>query len=187
MAGAAPAVWLLAGCTSDGREGDDAAPRPDALPSIDPDAGARSRAIEATTTLIGAYEAVLARPGLDAATITMLAPLLSQHLTHLAVLRPPGTSPPPTTTSQSGPPRTSAPTGTDITPATTTPVPSPPPDLATAVGELRTAEQASSAARADDAVTAVNGAFARLIASIAACGSVHVAVLDAGAGAAGAP
>jgi hypothetical protein len=170
---AAPILVALSGCTSSGGDtetsgspgGATSAAEP--TPTVDPDASARRSAIESARGLVAEYEAALAVPAL-AATLT---PLLAHHRAHLGALdaevaASPSTSPP--TTSVTASPATS-PTG-----------PPPTPDTAATLASLGAAETAAADARVADALSAHDGGFARLLASIAACSRVHAAVLASG-------
>ncbi|MEU2431152.1 hypothetical protein ABZ611_16845 [Streptomyces sp. NPDC007861] len=175
--GAMAAAAALTGCASGGTPARPTAPGP-----VSAETALRRRSTTASAGLLARYDAVLiAHPGLAA----RLAPLRAEVARHVKALAPAGTrgpaGPSPAGPSPAGPsPAASATAGPS---ASAAPSPAPVPvsgDARTAVQELAAAEQ-----RAADAHTvALSGAppeYARLLASVAAAGAVHVYLLTEGA------
>lgn len=160
VGGTAGAVVLLATAGCDLRFG---SPGPDQSPTAGPDRSTDERALGAAAqrgdALATAYaSAVVVRPDLADA----LRQLGADHTAHLRVLRPLAGSP--------APPASAGPT-----PSPTTP-PSAPLTALTAISVLAQAERAAGTATLAD-LASVSGPAARLLASVAACDSAHVAVL----------
>lgn len=130
-------------------------------PPVDPFAAERrlrERVAREVSELSSAYDAVLAR---FPEAADELATLAAEHAAHIAALRGPQPSAPPSTAS--------------------TPPSSPPASVPSTVAEARVvlaaAERAASERRTRQAVTAP-ARTARLLASIAACEATHAALLE---------
>ncbi|MFC5805736.1 hypothetical protein [Streptomyces formicae] len=165
VTGAVAAAAALTGCAS----GDTPA-RPTAPGPVSADTALRRRSTAASAALLARYDAVLiAHPGLAA----RLAPLRAEVARHVKALAPAGASGP------AGPSPAASAAASPSASAVSSPAPVPG-DARTAVEELAAAEQ-----RAADAHTvALSGArpeYARLLASVAAAGAVHVYLLTEGA------
>jgi len=120
----------------------------------DPDVALLQAAVAHEVALIDAYGRVLAaKPEL----VAQLAPLLGDHAAHLARLREDPRVPAPSPPASAGAPTTGS---------------RPPPDTRL----LRALEQRAAAAHATAATTASRD-LAPLLASLAACEAVHLAVL----------
>ncbi|UUN29497.1 hypothetical protein [Streptomyces sp. FIT100] len=165
--GAMAAAAALTGCASGGTPARPTAPGP-----VSAETALRRRSTTASAGLLARYDAVLiAHPGLAA----RLAPLRAEVARHVKALAPAGARGP------AGPsPAASATAGPS---ASAAPSPAPVPvsgDARTAVQELAAAEQRAADAHA----VALSGAppeYARLLASVAAAGAVHVYLLTEGA------
>ena len=170
---ATPVLLALAGCTTSDpadRKSSTNGSSGGSTAAPDPDAPARARAIASSALLVTAYEQALVLPD----TAPALTPLLADHRAHLSALgADPAASATPTATTATG-------SAAVTTTATTTAAPL---DPAATIAALIEAERAASSDRTADAVQASGGAFARLLASIAACQSVHITLLQAGPGA----
>lgn len=175
-------------CTAGGGPGPSPPTTPTPTRTPDPDARRRTDAVATTYRLVVAYEATIA---VHPALATSLRPLLSDHSAHLRAVSPePVTTPSPTSpssgagsTGAGSPSIETTATETSATdraatssPPASTAVPVPP-DPAAARAALQALEQVSSDTARDDAVTAVDPALARLLASIAASRAVHAVQL----------
>ncbi|WP_151775530.1 hypothetical protein [Streptomyces abyssomicinicus] len=173
-AGAASA--LLAACSADSSPGRAAAVR---TPTADE--RALTRAVTDSAELASVYDAVLAaHPGLAA----RLTPLRDAVLRHAdACGERAGTAASPSPSPSPSPPRSAAgkPSGAASgPPSSPTPsVPAVPADEKGALGSLADAEQELSTRRTRD-LARLGGEAARLLASVAAAGAVHVYLLRNG-------
>lgn len=172
--GATALAGTLAGCTF----GDDRAPGPidtSPAPVVDPDAARRSAAIASAQQLADAYAATAsAHPDLAA----VLVPIAADHADHVAILDPAAAVPTPTPTTSLATP---APTGSAATAPPTAAGPPVPADPVAARDGLVAAEQNASAQARTDAVSAVEPALARLLASIGASRALHAVALQSAA------
>ncbi|OLZ59035.1 hypothetical protein AVW11_27420 [Streptomyces amritsarensis] len=160
-AGAAGAA-LLTGCT-DGRPAD-------ADPVISLERRMREAAVGASARLLERYDATAAaHPDLAA----RLAPLRAAVAAHTAALSPAAPGTPSPSASPSGG------TGAAAPAASGEPVPAQPAEALTALAD---AERSLSEARTID-LAGAPGELARLLASVAACGAVHVHLLTSTPGA----
>ncbi|MFD9521569.1 hypothetical protein [Streptomyces sp. NPDC059979] len=171
LAGAAGAAGaaLLTGCSDDGPNGADAA--------IPLERRMREAAVRDSARLLERYDATAAaHPALAA----RLAPLRAAVTAHAAALSPdPAGSPAPSrSVSPSASP--SGGTGAAGPAASAGPVP---PKAADALTALADAERSLSEARTID-LAGAPGELARMLASVAACGAVHVHLLTSNPGAA---
>ncbi|MFD7553760.1 MULTISPECIES: hypothetical protein [unclassified Streptomyces] len=166
LAGAAGAAGaaLLTGCSG--------GPSPEEEARIPLERRMREAAVRESERLLERYDATrAAHPALDA----QLAPLRAAVAAHAAALAPaPAGSRSPRPASPSGPVGAAAPTGS------AEPVPPKPADALTALAD---AERKLSEARIID-LAGAPGELARLLASLAACGAVHVHLLTSNPGAA---
>ncbi|MCD0486441.1 hypothetical protein LO771_29690 [Streptacidiphilus sp. ASG 303] len=163
------AVLTLGACSAD-------APAPAGTAAPDPDLAVRRRAVEATAALAAAYDAVLtAHPTLAG----RLQPLRDQVLRHRAALAaglpeggtPPAATAPGTAPAPGGPSGTGAPAAPPT--ASAAAVPAAP---AAALASLAAAERRTAASRTA-ALDTASPELARLLASLAACGTVHALAL----------
>ncbi|MFJ5550452.1 hypothetical protein [Streptomyces sp. NPDC093225] len=177
---------LLSGCSGEGG----GPRRPTAVP---PDRRIRESAVRETLELLGRYDATLAaHPALG----TRLAPLRAAVAAHALALAPAGThpvtaprptgstgpsapaspaSPPPSAAAPAAPAGSGAPAPSG-SPAPTPPADPVPSDPAAAVASLAGAERRTATARTA-ALDGATGELARLLASVAACATVHAYLL----------
>ncbi|MFJ6632998.1 hypothetical protein ACIQMR_16650 [Streptomyces sp. NPDC091376] len=169
-AGAA-ATAALSGCSSD-----EPGARRDPPPSVSAETLLRRRSAALSSALLGRYDAVLAaHPGLA----PRLAPLRAQVALHVQALSPTGDRPRPAF-SPSPSPSPSSSAGAAASPSSSaSPSPAVPADAGTAVRELASAERSTAGAHTA-ALTGAPPEYARLLASVAAAGAVHVYLLTKG-------
>ncbi len=172
-AGAAGAA-LLTGCSDD-------APSGGADAAIPLERRMREAAVRDSERLLERYDATAAaHPALAA----RLAPLRAAVAAHAAALSPtPAGSPNPSRSASPSPspsPSPSGGTGAAGPAASADPVPAKPADALTALAD---AERSLSEARTID-LAGAPGELARMLASVAACGAVHVYLLTSNPGAA---
>ncbi|MEV0094282.1 hypothetical protein [Streptomyces sp. NPDC050738] len=145
---------LAAGCSSE----KPARTAPKAAPAADPETVLRNRSAATSRTLLGSYDAVLAR---HPATALLLRPLRDAVAAHVKALAPAAA-------------RSAAPSASPAPSAPTVPA-----DRAAAVKALVAAERRT----ADAHSASLEGAppeLARLLASVAAAGAVHAYLLTEG-------
>ncbi|MFH8365273.1 hypothetical protein [Streptomyces sp. NPDC018031] len=162
--GAAGAVALLAGCSDASGPRTDGAGRPSALDRL------RVRARRESTALLARYDATIAaHPPLAG----RLRPLREETARHLAAFTDGGgpAAPSPGTAGASPPAASGSPA-----PRRTQPVPERPEE---ALAALARAERETADARTA-ALAGAPGEFARLLASVAACGAAHAYLLTEG-------
>ncbi|MEU3303487.1 hypothetical protein ABZ729_27290 [Streptomyces sp. NPDC006678] len=176
LIGAGAAVTAaLSGCSSD-----EPGARRDAPPSVSAETLLRRRSAALSSALLGRYDAVLAaHPGLA----PRLAPLRAQVALHVESLSPtgdrprPASSPSPSLSSNASP---SAGAAASPSPSSSSsPSAAVPADAGAAVRELASAERSTAAAHTA-ALTGAPPEYARLLASVAAAGAVHVYLLTKG-------
>ncbi|MFF4173932.1 hypothetical protein [Streptomyces sp. NPDC001744] len=173
VAGAAAGATALVGCTSPGGDGGprrpDAAER-EAARAARAEAALRARSVAAARGLLERYDAVLAA---HPALTPRLTPLRRSVAAHVKALGEGGTGPAePVTASR-------APSASASAPAAPAPVPVAA-DAGAALGQLAAAERAASDGHTA-ALLAAPPEYARLLASVAASGAVHVHLLTGGA------
>ncbi|MCX4513622.1 hypothetical protein OHA27_25520 [Streptomyces sp. NBC_01619] len=170
LIGAGAAVTAaLSGCSSD-----EPGARRDAPPSVSAETLLRRRSAALSSALLGRYDAVLAaHPGLA----PRLAPLRAQVALHVEALSPTGDRPRP---ASSPSPSSSAGAAASPSPSSSSsPSAAVPADAGAAVRELASAERSTAAAHTA-ALTGAPPEYARLLASVAAAGAVHVYLLTKG-------
>ncbi|MBH5337278.1 hypothetical protein IHE55_21945 [Streptomyces pactum] len=165
MAGGAAGAALLTGCSGDGAPGTAAAGGSAAAGRL------RARAHRESAALLARYDATLAaHPGLA----ERLRPLRAETARHLAAFAGPGPS---ATSGSAGGSASAAPgSGRPAAPAA-------PPRVPERPGEALAALARAERETADARTTALAGApaeFARLLASVAACGAAHAFLLTGG-------
>ncbi|WP_328726312.1 hypothetical protein [Streptomyces sp. NBC_00259] len=170
LIGAGAAVTAaLSGCSSD-----EPGARRDAPPSVSAETLLRRRSAALSSALLGRYDAVLAaHPGLA----PRLAPLRAQVALHVEALSPTGDRPRPASS-----PSSSSSAGAAASPSpssSASPSAAVPADAGAAVRELASAERSTAAAHTA-ALTGAPPEYARLLASVAAAGAVHVYLLTKG-------
>lgn len=160
-AGAATGV-LITGCS--GESGAERAERR----AVSLERRMRETAVRESTGLLARYDATAAA---HPALAGRLAPLRAAVAAHVAALAPRGATAPPST----APSVPAGATGAAAPPAATAPVPAAPQE---ALAALAGAERSLAEARGT-ALGQAPGELARLLASVAACGSVHAYLLTA--------
>ncbi|MFE5729868.1 hypothetical protein ACFQ7A_02990 [Streptomyces sp. NPDC056528] len=171
-AGAAAGATALVGCTS-GEEGPrrPSAAEREAERTARAEAALRARSVTVARGLLERYDAVLAA---HPALAPRLAPLRRSVAAHVKALGEGGTGPVEPAAASPAPSASARPT-------TASPAPVPvATDPETALGELAAAERTASDGHAD-ALLAAPPEYARLLASVAASGAVHVHLLTEGA------
>ncbi|MFE6461920.1 hypothetical protein ACFVP0_31250 [Streptomyces cinereoruber] len=187
-AGAAAGATALVGCTSSGGEGPrrpDAAER-EAERVARAEAALRARSVTVARGLLERYDAVLAA---HPALAPRLTPLRRSVAAHVGALGEGGTGGEGTGEGGTGALKPAAASASSVPSAsasarpTAAPSPAPVPvaaDPGTALRELAAAERAASDGHTD-ALLAAPPEYARLLASVAASGAVHIYLLTEGA------
>lgn len=173
LIGAGAAVTAaLSGCSSD-----EPGARRDAPPSVSAETLLRRRSAALSSALLGRYDAVLAaHPGLA----SRLAPLRAQVALHVEALSPTGDRPRPASSpSSAGAAASPSPSSSASPWSSSSPSAAVPADAGAAVRELASAERSTAAAHTA-ALTGAPPEYARLLASVAAAGGVHVYLLTKG-------
>ncbi|MFC7969017.1 hypothetical protein [Streptomyces cinereoruber] len=181
-AGAAAGATALVGCTSSGGEGPrrPGAAEREAERVARAEAALRARSVAVARGLLERYDAVLAA---HPALAPRLTPLRRSVAAHVGALGEGGTGESAGAVEPAAASASSVPSASASARPTAAPSPAPVPvaaDPGTALRELAAAERAASD-RHTDALLAAPPEYARLLASVAASGAVHVHLLTEGA------
>ncbi|MFC8015872.1 hypothetical protein [Streptomyces cinereoruber] len=181
-AGAAAGATALVGCTSSGGEGPrrPGAAEREAERVARAEAALRARSVAVARGLLERYDAVLAA---HPALAPRLTPLRRSVAAHVGALGEVGTGGEGVGEGVTGALKPAAASASASARPTTAPSPAPVPvaaDPGTALRELAAAERAASDGHTD-ALLAAPPEYARLLASVAASGAVHVHLLTEGA------